>query len=126
MTRVKRGESFHFKVEAINNVGVSDLSASVTILAALVPSEIENFAVDSTSSGSAVVIWDAPLYDGGSPLTGYYAYHKLTTDSSFTRSSLIAFGTTTYTFTLTADQEYIFKVTAANSEGESSDSDLIY
>lgn len=125
-TNVNRGESYTYKVLAINVVGESALSPSVTILAAVAPSTPQNFAITTSGASTIDVEWTAPEYDGGSPLTGYYGYHKLASAPTFTKSALIDPATTTYQFSGTVDNEYIVKVVAVNSEDESDPSDSIY
>lgn len=126
-TGLNRGESYHFKVLAINDVGESSLSPSVTILAAIVPDVPGDFIVSDSGSGTIDISWSSPAYDGGASLTGYYAYHRLSSASSWAKSSLIDYADSAYTFSaLTANAQYVVKLTAANSEGESDDTDAIY
>lgn len=111
---------------AINAVGESSLSPSVTILGAVAPSQPKDFEVTASAAGTIDVAWTAPAYDGGSPLTGYYGYHKLSSAGTFTQSALIDPDTTTYQFTGVGDSEYVVKVVAVNSEDESDPTDSIY
>ena len=95
--------------------------------AAVVPTTPLDFNITGSSSGIIDVAWQAPQYDGGSPLTGYYLYYKLTTAATFTQSALI--NATEFTFQLTgltADTEYAVRITAANIKGESVPSGILY
>jgi len=126
-TGLTRGQSYHYKVLAINSIGASALSPSVTVLAAVGPGVPQDFTVTTSGSGTIDVSWTAPEYDGGSPLTGFYAYYRLPSVSTWTQSALLAQGVSTFQFTaLTADTEYVLTVTAVNSEDESDLSDELY
>ena len=71
---IKKSGHYHFKVTAINFVGVSAFSPTLTSFAAVVPSSPQNFVITTSNIGSVSLEWAAPKYDGGSPLSGYYIY----------------------------------------------------
>ena len=80
-----------------------------------------------SDSGRIDLEWEGPEDDGGASLTGYYVYYKLSSDVSFTQSSLISPTQLTYSLlALTSDQPYSLKLTAANIKGESIPSPLLY
>jgi hypothetical protein len=67
------GQSYTFKVRAINDAGpgpVSDASNAITPGAAAAPSAPTGVTAEPASQ-SARVSWTAPSSDGGSPITGY-------------------------------------------------------
>lgn len=67
------GKTYKFKITARNSVGISDLSAATSILAAKVPdsplSLQDNVAV--TNAYQIGLTWSAGLYDGASPVIDY-------------------------------------------------------
>ena len=67
---LQMGTTYRFKVAARNSVGYSELSESVSVLAAEVPSQPA--APTTTLVGANVYIdWTAPS-NGGSPITMYH------------------------------------------------------
>ena len=80
MTGLTAGTSYKFFVKARNIIGQSIPSSEVTILAAQIsdaPTSLSNDA-SITNANSIGLIWSAPLFNGGSPITSY----KLQFDSS--------------------------------------------
>lgn len=75
---IVKTREYHFKITAINFVGVSQFSDVLTCLAAVVPGVPQNVAIVTSVLGAVTLSWLAPADDGGSPLTGYYIYYKRT------------------------------------------------
>jgi len=113
-------------VLAKNAVGSSALSSALTVLAAVEPSAPQNLVVTDSTIATIDIEWDAPSRDGGSSLTGYYAYYKLSGAGSWTQSALISKAVNTFQLTsLTANSLYLIKMVAVNSVGEGDDSDIV-
>lgn len=125
---IKKSFNYNFKVAAINQVGTSLFSPTLTSFAAVVPSTPQNFIITNSGLGSVDLAWTQPQYDGGSPLSGYYVYYQKTgIDTTWTKSSLLSFALFEYQVTsLTANTQYSFKMTAANIKGESIQSGIKY
>lgn len=92
----------------------SSPSTSVTIPG---PPTTPRNVVATAGVASASILWDAPLSDGGSPITGYTI---TSSPGSFTATSNSVVSTTVYG--LTAGSSYTFTVIATNSIGPSSPS----
>jgi titin len=89
---IKKSSHYNFKVAAINQVGTSPFSPTLSSFAAVVPSMPQNFNITSSGLGSVNLAWTPPLYDGGSPLSGYYVYYQKTgIDTTWSKSSLLSF-----------------------------------
>ena len=118
---------YHFKVAAINAVGTGELSPVLTCLAAVVPSEPQNFEVTGSNTGTVSVQWQPPQYDGGSPLLGYFIYNKITGTETYSKTAIISSEVFDTTLTsLTANQQYSLKIVAVNVKGESNFSHVQY
>ena len=69
---------------------------------------------------SVKLSWQPPNKDGGSPLTGYVIEQRDKRRSQWIKSGSVDKDTTTFVASkLLEDNEYVFRVTAVNAEGES-------
>lgn len=75
---ILKGHFYKFRVSSINAIGESSLSPKLTSFIAVVPSIPSTFEFVSSASGMIEVRWEAPLYDGGATLLGYYIYSRKT------------------------------------------------
>ena len=64
------GETFQFKVAALNAIGTGDPTDAIAIIAASVPASPEAPVRVTTTLSSITISWAEPD-DGGSPLTHY-------------------------------------------------------
>lgn len=71
-----KSREYHFKLQAINFVGVSQFSPILTCKAAVVPSTPQVFSIVESDESQVLVQWEVPAEDGGAPLTGYYVYYR--------------------------------------------------
>ncbi|NLX46554.1 MAG: hypothetical protein GXY70_00045 [Euryarchaeota archaeon] len=114
--------NYSYKVAALNSMGASvySLKADVTVdtLVITVPGAPTN-VVANPGDGTVEISWDAPLNDGGSPITGYMVYRG---DVGGNLTALITLGVQlNYTdLGLENGHTYHYAVTALNSIGESS------
>lgn len=119
-TNIDFGKEYSFKLQAMNDVGVSPFSPSLTTLAAVVPSVPKQFRATDSQLGSVALQWTTPNSDGGSPLTGFVIYYKPTGTGSWSTTSLIPTSTLYYQVSgLSTNTQYSFKITAANVKGQS-------
>jgi titin len=135
VTGLTNGSAYDFRVFAVNANGYSpfvyaDDKVSATPLAS-VPTTPTNLIATLESDGRVNVSWDAPVSDGGSPITGYYTgYRLLPEGSSFAcgtdpdRTSWCNFTTpvvgTSRSFSgLTLGETYSFHIRAINANGNS-------
>ena len=79
------------------------------------PVEISNITKDSVT-----LSWQPPTKDGGTPLTGYVIEQRDTRRTQWVKAGSVDKDTTTFVASkLLEDNEYVFRVTAVNAEGES-------
>ena len=116
---------YQITVRAINTVGESTDSNSLSLIAGTVPSKVLNIKRDisRTTTSSIYVIFSPPSDDGGNTITKYNIYYDLTnTGTTFTKYVLSTSSITSdmsYEFTsLTKGQKVMIKISAENSIGE--------
>ena len=85
-----------------------------------IPAAPTNLRVTGTNSGSIAVAWDAPTYDGGSPLTGYLVETCRTGLSIWSKPSYAPAEKLDYVIDGLSDGEHYFvRVFAENDLGVS-------
>jgi predicted phage tail protein len=112
---VKTG-NYIFEVRAVNDVGHSleaARSATITITADGRPSRPRDFRVLQ----SGIAFWTAPVYDGGSPITGYKIRYN---HDDFGWSAWFDADTNFHDFGDFEPGEYVFEVIAINDMGKES------
>ena len=117
-TGLTNGQTYYYKVSAVNGEGEGALSSerSATPMLLTVPSA-PTLNTATASNGQVVLTWTSPSSIGGSPITGYKVYRGTTPEGE---SLLTAIGAV-LTFTDTnviGGQAYYYKVSAVNSVGE--------
>ena len=113
------GETFKYKVSAINDVGEGPLTAEVAIIAATVPLQPDAPTRTSASLSSISIEWTAPD-NGGSPILSYTLQMNQGTGSSTFDdiATNIDPSSTSYTKSaLPTGQEFKFKLIAINAVG---------
>ena len=110
---------YSFKVKARNSVGFSLLSEEISIRAAEVPLGPINLVNVPliTSAYQIGVDWDAPTYDGGSPVIDYRIYYKENTSSDWIVFSDTVTDTSATVTGLTPGVSYDFQVDARSLVG---------
>ncbi len=125
VTGLANGESYVFRVSAVNAAGTgtpSDQSAAVTPVGApAAPTGV----VATAQRGYATVSWAAPASDGGSPITSYNVESSADGGSTWSAGLTTASGVTSARVDSLYDgATYRFRVTATNSLGTSVPSTL--
>lgn len=124
---VQKTLTYHFKLVAINNVGMSDYSPVLSSFIAVVPSMPQDFKYTESASSSISLEWLPPRDDGGASLTGFFIYYKVAGAVIWDKSNLIASDLFHYQLIgLTADTNYAIKMVAVNVKGESEFTPIIY
>ena len=123
--RLKEQQEYVFRVFAENKVGRSDALVSDSILIKSpfgVPSSpVGPMEVKDITKDSVTLSWQPPTSDGGTPITGYVVEHRDKRRQAWIKDATVDKDTTTFTVNkLLEDNEYIFRVTAENAEGQSS------
>ena len=84
------------------------------------PDAPASLTIAETRTTGIVLEWEAPVKDGGSPITGYVIEQASPAGSDFTAVDNIGATKTTYdNVGLTPETEYVYRVKAINEKGES-------
>ena len=117
VTGLTNGTGYSFRVQAVNAVGTSPLSAaSNTVTPATAPGA-PTIGTASPADASAVVRWTAPAGDGGSPVTEYRIQVISGGLVVRTVSGVPATATSATVTGLTNGTAYTFRVRAVNAVG---------
>ncbi len=110
------GQTYYYKVSAINIVGESGLSVETSSIPRTVPDAPQTLTV-TAGDGYADLSWSAPAFDGGSSVTGHRIYRGTAPGNE---TFLVQIGNTLgYNDTAVANgQVYYYQVTAVNVAGE--------
>uniref|UniRef100_A0AAG5CSE1 Twitchin n=1 Tax=Anopheles atroparvus TaxID=41427 RepID=A0AAG5CSE1_ANOAO len=110
-----RADSKQYRLMLKNPSGYDIATCNVKVLDR--PSRPENIAVESYGGEHLVLCWNAPLDDGGSPVTNYVVEKKDKNSNAWTKVS--SYCTTTYLKirNLRLNQLYDFRVYAENKYG---------
>lgn len=126
-TSVTNGQTYFYKVTAVNSVGESSLSNEVSATPtapAAAPQPPTGLTSTATSSSQINLSWTAPSNNGGSAITGYDI--ERSTDNGNTWSTIVpntGSAATTYNDTgLSPSTSYTYRVSAINAVGTSSPS----
>lgn len=117
-----KGETYMFRVQAINELGLSDESqesAPITVLAALTPpSAPYDVAMLSCDGHSMVLNWKKPLHCGGAKIKDYYVDKRRSGTTMWREVNVPPVGERLYKVEgLTQGAVYQFQVYAANLAG---------
>src|SRR5207253_2885637 len=119
-TSVTNGNTYYYKVAAVNSVGDGPLSneASATPAAPHTAPGAPRDLVATAGDASVSLSWSPPSSDGGAPITNYKIYRGTVAGGQL---SLIATVPDVLSYTdspLTNGKTYYYKVTAVNEVGE--------
>lgn len=112
--------NYVFKVQAVNSVGPSKDSESLSVLAARRPDAPTSLADDSvvTKATQIGLTWSDGAYNGGSPITNYQVYFAQASSVDFTLFSTVNTRSATVTG-LSSGSQYKFYVKSSNIVGQS-------
>jgi fibronectin type 3 domain-containing protein len=110
-------------VSAVNEIGPSDYSDTIYVIAARAPETPTSFSVIKSTESSIEFMWEEP-YDGGSPII-YYKVYESNQDQQYVLYAFTIGPENVFLVNngLTAGELYSFKVISVNSVGESPLSD---
>lgn len=124
-TGLSTGQSYTYRVSAINSVGTSAASteASATPISSSTgtnPGSPTNLSATPVSPTQVNLFWNAPSNNGGYAITGYKIEYRVGSGSYTTLVSNTGTTSTTYSHSgLTTNQVYIYRVYAITSFGTS-------
>src|SRR2546422_394115 len=127
-TRLTHTTTYTYRVSAINSIGTSSPSTTVSATTPIAtPTPPTGLAASASSSSQISLGWTAPADNGGSAITGYKIDRS--TDGGSTWSTIVSNSgstATTYSDTgLTPATTYAYRVSAINAIGTSSPSNTI-
>jgi titin len=118
---------YSFQVLARNSVGFSLSSETIQIRAAEVPTapqELRNVP-EVTTAYQVGVVWNVPVYDGGSPILDYKLEYRESTAADWVLWDDAITLTEDVIFSLTPGTYYDIKVQARSIVGYSADSNIL-
>ncbi len=114
-----------FTVQAVATAGGTGSQAYSVTIAFTVSSPPQSLSGVSGNT-KAFLSWSAPSFNGGTAISNYLVYDKMTGGGSFTLYATLPPSQTTETVTgLTNAQSYDFEVIAENSTGNSAPSNIV-
>ncbi|MFW9780269.1 MAG: fibronectin type III domain-containing protein [Candidatus Heimdallarchaeota archaeon] len=120
---VANGETYWYNVTAVNGEGKGPSSNQVGVTPITVPTAPQSLQA-SYSDSQVTIIWQVPVYDGNSTITGYNIYRATSPSGSY-----VLIGTSpglTYTdLSVSNGITYWYNVTAVNAEGEGPSSNQV-
>jgi hypothetical protein len=119
VTGLINGTEYTFRVATVNDVGTSTFTVSNPVTPATAPGAPTNVRGQGGAK-QVQVEWEAPLDDGGLPVTYELRYFNTTTPGTLTTVTVVPDTATSQLVTGLADgTEYVFEVRALNDAGES-------
>lgn len=124
ISKARANEGGTYKVTLKNAAGSTDASFDVRIQN--VPQPVRNLKIDNIRADSVHVKWDAPLDDGGLPITSYFVEYHDMRRSQYVRSERLSANTLDYELTrLTKGSKYTVRVLAENKLGQSEPTEIL-
>jgi titin len=115
-TGLTNGQTYHYKVSAVNSAGEGLQSSEVSSTPVTVPTAPQSFS--ATAGNTQIVLsWSPPANDGGAVITGYKVYRGTSSGGETlltTLGNFLNFNNTGLTNGVT----YYYKVSAVNAIGE--------
>ena len=121
VTGLEPNQGYYVQVQAYNNDGAGDWSASANATTpATVPGQVNPRPAASmvTNDPSAITIsWAAPSFTGGLPISGYRVAMDEFCDGQFSSQTKTTAATTLVWNGITPAVQYCFTVSASNAQG---------
>uniref|UniRef100_A0A673JCM6 Titin n=1 Tax=Sinocyclocheilus rhinocerous TaxID=307959 RepID=A0A673JCM6_9TELE len=122
-SNLREGCEYEYRVFAENAAGLSAPSVPCPLIKAedplFLPSPPAKPKIIDSSKTSITLSWNKPLFDGGSPVTGYMVEYRKTNDDDWTLGVSNTKSTEFTVVGLTSGAEYVFVVRSLNKIGQS-------
>ena len=116
ITGLQTGTSYNVRVATLNIAGTGEYTSETASTGATVPGE--PLALTATpSSGKLTVTWDAPASNGGTVITAYAVWYRLSSSVQYLLWSNTSSATTAVITGLTNGSSYDVTVAATNAQG---------
>jgi len=110
------GQTYYYKVSAINFVGEGSLSSEASVKTWAIPGQTLNLTTYPSGIGQNTLTWDAPSSNGGTSITNYSIYRGTFSGGETYLTTVV--GTNWIDNSLANGQIYYYKVSAVNVIGE--------
>jgi len=118
VTPLVNGQSYVFRVTALNAAGSGTPSAASAVLTPVTVPGAPTGVVATAGDSQATLSWAPPASNGGSPITDYVVEYKRLSDANWTTFTRSASTTPNAVVTgLSNGFNYEFRVTARNAQG---------
>lgn len=125
---LREGCEYEYRVYAENAGGLSLPSDTSPLIKAedpvFLPSPPSKPKIVDSTRSNITIGWTKPLFDGGSPITGYTVEYKQTSETDWSTAIQSLRGTEYTIIGLTAGAEYVFRIRSVNKVGVSEPSDI--
>lgn len=118
LREVLKSDEGKYKVVVTNSSGSADASFTLTVTGLPGPPQAP-LEVSDITKHTALVSWNAPLYDGGSRITHYILERRETSHTQWVCASSYCRDKSFNVQGLTENGEYLFRVMAVNENGQS-------
>ncbi|OLS15326.1 MAG: Fibronectin type III domain protein, partial [Promethearchaeota archaeon CR_4] len=116
-TGLTNGQTYYYRVAAVNAVGEGSNATEVSATPTTVPSAPQNLQAIGIK-GLIFLTWEAPSSDGGSPITNYKIYRGTSLDNLILLT--VVGNVLNYTDTyVIVGETYYYRVVAVNAMGDS-------
>lgn len=123
ISKSRATEGGTYKLLLKNAAGSAEASFDVRIQN--VPQPVRNLKIDNIQADSVHIKWDAPLDDGGLPITSYFVEYRDMRRAQYVRSERLTGSTHDYQLTrLTKGSKYTVRVLAENKLGQSEPTEI--
>uniref|UniRef100_A0A8C0J1C7 Titin n=1 Tax=Chelonoidis abingdonii TaxID=106734 RepID=A0A8C0J1C7_CHEAB len=125
---LREGCEYEYRVYAENAAGLSLPSDTSPLIRAedpvFIPSPPSKPKILDSTRSNITIGWTKPLFDGGTPVTGYTVEYKKTDETDWSIAIQNLRGTEYSVIGLTSGSEYVFRVRSINKVGASDPSDV--
>jgi len=121
-TAIETGNTYYYGIMAENSIGKGLVSAVIEASSHSVPNAPKDFKHDVTSD-EVSLSWKAPVYDGGSPITGYHIY-RTSEDGKKVLYAELEPDTFRFTDRAVPSGKYSYSVMAVNTIGEGEEANV--
>lgn len=125
VTGLEKYSVYNIRVKANNIYGSSAWTVIPALTQGTAPSEPQGLVVTSITNNNAILNWEAPVDDGGKPITGYTVQYSTRSDFLDAVEANLGNVTSFNIENITRSTLYYFRVFAKNEQGTSQASNTV-